>query len=299
MFDHVPSCWAMISVAKKTSSFCLTHPTLKFDTEPSLPWIECTSHLAMLRKCPMTAGDKALDGVHRAWSCTLLQFHWMGGTTWRHWIPFEYVCVEHVWVSFPWNLIEPTFTYLNLTAFYSFLPNNSEMGSAQQKNARSKSRKPTAVFGTAQVFLQSQFIAKQDWQQEKHTKLMMTTETRYQYLGNVILHINENKSMIMKCFFWTASALPAWQSTFKIRGMMAIEDIRNPTSGGCLRGVQDQLEDMMVGMHCKEFQHLALVVLDPFFVGAIYILYVKPFQQCGCTQFFGWWTAHLPWFMQS
>lgn len=48
--------------------------------------------------------------------------------------------------------------------------------------------------------------------------------------------------------------------------MMAIKDIRNPTSGGCLRGVQDQLEDMMVGLHCKEFQHLALVVLTPFFL---------------------------------
>ena len=107
----------------------------------------------------------------------------------------------------------------------------------------------------------------------------------------------------MKCFFWTASALPAWQSTFKIRGMMAIEDIRNPTSGGCLRGVQDQLEDMMVGMHCKEFQHLALVVLTPFLlVPYIYIyiyINVKPCKQSGCTQFFGWWTAHLPWLMQS
>ena len=37
---------------------------------------------------------------------------------------------------------------------------------------------------------------------------------------------------------------------------------------------------------------------DPFFVGAIDIN-VKPCKQSGCTQFFGWWTAHLPWLMQS
>ena len=105
--------------------FCLTHTTLKFDTKPSLPWIEWISHLATLRKCPMTAGDKALDGVHRAWSCTLLQFHWMDGTTSHHWIPFEYLCIGHVWVSFPWNLIEPTFTYLS--RFPLFSPQQKKM----------------------------------------------------------------------------------------------------------------------------------------------------------------------------
>ena len=100
MFDTNMICLIMsrhveiwFQLSKKTSSFCLTHTTLKFDTKPSLPWIEWISHLAMLRKCPMTAGDKALDGVHRAWSRTLLQFHWMGGTTWRHWIPFE-ICLH-------------------------------------------------------------------------------------------------------------------------------------------------------------------------------------------------------------
>lgn len=193
MFDTNMICLIMsrhveiwFQLSKKTSSFCLTHTTLKFDTKPSLPWIVWISHLAMLRKCPMTAGDKALDGVHLAWSCTLLQFHWMGGTTWRHWIQFEYVCIGHVWVSFPWNLIEPTFTYLNLTVVYSFLPNNSEMGSAQQKKCQKQIPEANRRLWHCSSVPPVSVHCEAGLTTGETQKLMMITDTRYQYLGNVI-----------------------------------------------------------------------------------------------------------------